>query len=422
MRIQSNSHPFQCKRAMVRHLGFVAASAFLVQCSALFPTDDNNDARAALLLLLSVGASSNCTPTLMGGAIQGCSRPLNLSGLVSTPAGPPQGTGTFGDIDATGNAARFSGLRGITSDGTDLYVADGSNHKIRKIGIATKVTTTFAGTKTPSGGTADGIGVDSRFNTPTDVTTDGTNLYVADQSNNKIRKIEIATAVTTTLAGPAPGSAASGDTDDTGNSARFDQPHGITTDGTNLYVADLANNKIRKIVIATGVTTTIAGPPPGNTASGDTDGTGNAARFRFPAGLTTDGTNLYVSDMGNNKIRKIVIATGVTTTLAGPAQGATTAGDADGTGNSARFNSPFNLTTDGENLYVADTDNHKIRKIVIATGVTTTIAGPAQGSTTFGDTDDTGNAARFRQPFNVTTDGTNLYIADASNNKVRKIE
>ena len=107
---------------------------------------------------------------------------------------------------------------------------------------------------------------------------------------------------------------------------------GITTDGTNLYVADTDNHRIRKIVISTGVVTTLAG----NSSSGSTDATGTSASFNEPRGITTDGTNLYVSDSGNYRIRKIVISTGVVITLAG----SSTYGSTDATGTSASFKYP----------------------------------------------------------------------------------
>lgn len=244
---------------------------------------------------------------------------------------------------------------------------------------------------------------------------------MSDAATNKIRKIVIATGVVTTFAGPAQGSSTSGDTDATGNAARFSNPAGITTDGTNLYVCDFINNKIRKIVIATGVVTTIAGPAQGTTTAGDTDATGNAARFNRPVNITYDGANLYVTESQNNKVRKIVIATGAVTTLAGPAQGTTTSGDTDGTGNAARFNNPYGITNDGTNLYVADANNNKIRMIVIATGVVTTILGPAQGTTTAGDISGTGAAARFTSPYGLTTDGSALFVFDSGVSKIKKI-
>jgi hypothetical protein len=383
---------------------------------------------ALVLLVVSVSATF-AAPYLMGGAIQGT--PLNLvPASVTTFAGPAQGNRTPGDTDATGNAARFYNPYDITTDGTNLYVADAIDNKIRKIVIATGVVTTLAGPAQgdQSCGDTDATGNAARFCFIASITTDGTNLYVTD-NQTKIRKIVIATGVVTTLAGPAQGcypACVQGDTDATGNAARFTSPFGITTDGTNVYVAEAGNNKIRKIVIATGVVTTLAGPAQGcypACVQGDTDAIGNAARFHTPYDITTDGTNLYVADAIDNKIRKIVIETGMVTTLAGPAQGDQSCGDTDATGNAARFCFPVGITTDGTNLYVTDNQS-KIRKIVIATGVVTTLAGPAQGcypDCVGDDTDATGNAARFFYPAGINTDGTNLYVADTANNKIRKI-
>lgn len=379
----------------------------------------------------SAGASTAGVSTiLMGGSIQGA--PLNLSGVVTTPFGPTQGTTTAGDTDGMGNAARFSQPSAIATDGSNLYVADRGNNKIRRIVIATGVVTTLAGpaqgcfNTCPSGDT-DGTGNAARFSLPAGLTTDGINLYVADSGNNKIRKIVIATGVVTTLAGPAQGATTAGDTDGTTNAARFNSPQGITTDGVNIYVAD-ASDKIRQIVISTGVVTTLAGPAQGcynACPTGDADGVGAVATFLQPVYLTTDGTNLYVPELNNNKIRKIVIATGLVTTPFGPSQGTTTAGDVDGTGNAIRFNRAGGIVTDGTNLFVSDNSNSKIRQILLTTGSSTTLAGPAQGcynTCPSADTDGTGNTARFLQPASVTSDGVSLYLTAANQNKIRKIQ
>lgn len=149
------------------------------------------------------------------------------------------------------------------------------------------------------------------FNSPSGITTDGTYLYITDTGSNTIRWIVISTGENGILAGSTAGSA--GSTNGTGTAALFNSPSGITSDGTNLYVADTGNNTIRKIVISTGEVTLFAGSSTG--ASGSTDGTGTAALFHSPSGITTDGTNLYVTDAGNNSIRKIVISTKTVTTL-----------------------------------------------------------------------------------------------------------
>ncbi len=185
------------------------------------------------------GGVDGVTGTQMGGSIQGT--PLSLSGAVSTFAG----LSLTGSQDGTGAAARFSLPFGCTTDGTNLYVADASNHTIRQVVIETGVVTTLAGTAGLSGST-DATGTAARFNIPRRITTDGTgtNLYVTDGGNSTIRQVVIATGVVTTLAGTA---GLSGSTDATGTAARFYYPFGITTDGTNLYVADGDNQTIRVI-------------------------------------------------------------------------------------------------------------------------------------------------------------------------------
>jgi len=260
------------------------------------------------------------------------------------------------------------------------------------------VVTTFAGA---------GGGV---FYYPTGITTDGTNLYVADRNNHRIRKIVISSGVVSTLAGSIAGSS-----DGTGTSAQFNKPQGITTDGTNLYTVSWVNNTVRKIVISTGVVTTLAGTVGSSSASAD--GTGDNAVFNWPFGITTDGTNLYVAEASGRKIRKVVISSGVVTTFAGSPSGSSGGGSTDATGTSARFSNPEAITSDGTNLYVADTQNHRIRKIVISSGVVSTLAGSSSGNT-----DATGTSAQFAQPHGITTDGTSLYVTDRLNDKVRKIE
>ncbi|OGL50168.1 MAG: hypothetical protein A3C43_06130 [Candidatus Schekmanbacteria bacterium RIFCSPHIGHO2_02_FULL_38_11] len=340
----------------------------------------------------------------MGGSIQG--NPLNLANAVTTFAGS---AGLFGSTDATGSAARFYGPISITTDGTNLFIPDSNNHTIRKIVISTGAVTTIAGSA-GSLGSADGTGSAARFNYPQGITTDGTNLFVADSYNHTIRKIVISTGAVTTIAGSA---GVSGSTDGTGSAARFYRPWGVTTDGTNLFITDGKNYTIRKIVIATGAVTTIAGSAG---LSGSTDATGSAARFNYPRGITTDGTNLFVNDLTNCTIRKIVISTGAVTTIAGSAGNI---GSADGTGSAARFYYPPDITTDGTNLFVSDSPNSTIRKIVISTGAVTTIAGSAGN---MGSADGTGSAARFYYPWGITTDGINLFVSDYSDNTIRKIQ
>ena len=323
------------------------------------------------------------------------------------------GLGGSGSIDGTGASARFNSPYGMAYDGAgSLYVADSTNDTIRKVALATGAVTTLVGTPGMSG-TTDGTGAAARFTRPQGVAYDGAgNLYVTDLSNNTLRKVVVATGAVTTLAGTA---GMSGTTDGTGAAARFTNPGGVVADGAgNLYVGDTGNHTIRKVVVATGAVTTLAG---GAGMTGTADGTGTAARFNRPIGLVLDGAgNLYVADNRNNAIRKVVVATGAVTTLAGTAG---MSGTADGTGAVARFNGPAGIALDGMgNLYVPDNVNHTIRKVVVATGAVTTLAGTANMS---GASDGLGTAARFLFPQSVALDGAgNLYVSD-SGHTIRKV-
>ena len=233
-----------------------------------------------------------------------------------------------------------------------------------KITIAGAVVTTLAG-QAAAWGTADGTGTAASFQGPMGLTPYGGFLYVSDTDNYTIRKVDIATAAVTTIAGEA-------GTDGSADSIppRFNYPFDVASDGENLYVCDTQNHTIRKAVIATGVVTTLAGLAE---TPGSVDGLGSAARFIYPSGIATDGTNLYVADYDNHAIRKILISNGDVTTVAGLLG---TFGSADG-GAAARFNNPWGIVLDGTNLYVADSGNSTIRKIDTSTGDTTTIAGSA---------------------------------------------
>lgn len=259
--------------------------------------------------------------------------------------------------------------------------------------------------KTLAGGTqgyAEGRGTAARFSQPLSAAVDNDgNLYVADRWNNRIRKIT-PEGVVTTLAGSLSGFA-----DGTGAAALFSGPYGVAFDGSDtLYVADTFNNRIRKVTL-NGVVTTLAGG-----TLGTADGAGAAAQFAYPTGLAVgaDGV-VYVADFQNDRIRTISPG-GVVTTLAGSTQGY-----AEGTGAAAKFSRPFGLTVNrAGTVYVADSQNHRIRQITPA-GMVTTLAG-----STPGNADGVGAAAQFRLPFGVAVNGAGqLYVADTLNNRVRQI-
>jgi hypothetical protein len=314
-----------------------------------------------------------------------------------------------GSVDGTGTAARFSEPAGVTTDSAgNIYVADYGNNNIRKITPA-GVVTTLAGMAGVEGD-ADGTGMAATFDGLNGIATDSAgNVYVADVANENIRKIT-PDGMVTTLAGLA---GISGIADGIGAAASFVSPSGIATDNAgNVYVADARTDIISKITPA-GVVTTLAGQV---NVVGSTDGTGTTASFNQPYGIAVDSeNNIYVADTYNHTIRKIT-PDGMVTTLAGLAG---ISGSADGIGAAASFVSPSGIATDNAgNVYVTDVANENIRKIALA-GVVTTLAGTA-GVT--GNTDGAGGAASFSSPRGVAADNAgNVYVADFGNSAVRKI-
>lgn len=333
-------------------------------------------------------------------------RKITPSAVVSNVAGA---YGDYGAEDGTGTAAKFSGPTGIGLDGAgNLIVTDSDNSTIRKITPA-RVVTLVAGSFSWGGdGSVDGTGTTALFSAPEGITADSAgNIYVADTANRTIRKVT-PSGIVTTIAG-SPGQA--GDADGTGSAARFSYPTSLSmAEDGNIYVAD--EYRIRKVTPA-GVVTTLAGS---YNNSGFADGTGAAARFAGVAGIASDGAgNLFVSDSGNYVIRKVTLA-GVVTTFAGQVgvQGST-----NGTGTGATFSNVRGITVSSSgHIFVADTDNHIIRKITSA-GVVTTFAGAAgQGAST----DGTGSGARFSQPHSLASDSAgNIYTAEWGEPIIRKI-
>lgn len=274
------------------------------------------------------------------------------SGKVITLAGL---AGKSGSNDGKGSAARFNRPYGMVADGNNLYVTDSNNHSIRQIDIDNGEVTTLAG-KPGEVGYADGALKEARFFIPEGITADGENLYVSDTHNHSIRKIDLETGEVTTFAGL---SGAPGFADDTGGKARFSYPKGITTDGHHLYVVDFGNHRVRKVPINSAAVVTLAGGEIAGDAPAP-EQKGEPSRFNYPTGITTDGRYLYVVDTFNRTIRKVSLVNGAVSTIAGKAD---LEGSADGTAAEARFRDPVGITTDGSNLFVTDSNNHTIRRI-----------------------------------------------------------
>jgi hypothetical protein len=313
---------------------------------------------------------------------------ITPAGVASVFAGS---NGVSGTTDATGSAARFNNPEGLAIDSSDnLYVGEAGNHAIRKITPAAVVTTLAGGSE----GDDDGTGAAAKFSAPAGLVCDGSDtLYVCDQSNNKIRKVVISTGVVTTFAGPAAGTTTAGDTDGTGSAARFRDPFGITLSGGTLYVVESTGHRVRSITVPGAVVTTIAGST--SASSGATDANGTSARFNDPRGIASDGTYLYVSELGNNKIRRVTIASPYTvTSYTGTANTQMPAGWVNGTSlAAARFDNPYGLWYSSGALYVTDGDSNALVRKVTSTRVTNVITDATGGTQTAVGTGGTGAGA-----------------------------
>jgi sugar lactone lactonase YvrE len=253
-------------------------------------------------------------------------------------------------------------------------------------------------------GSTDGPLATATFNRPNGITIDGSgNLYISDRNNEKIRKISVDGMVITIA-----GSGENGFQDGPGETAKFREPGGLTFFNGEVYVADWFNHRIRKIDPTNNVTT-FAG-----SSRGLADGAALQAKFNVPKDVASDNAgNFYVVEQDNNAVRKIS-SDGIVTTLAGNG----TQGFADGMGSEARFYRPRGITVDNNgNVYVADANNHSIRKIT-PSGNVSTLAGDG----TAGFADGTGTSAKFTSPKGIDVDNlNNIYVADHGNNRIRKI-
>lgn len=381
------------------------AGVALVRGSADGPAAD---ARFALPSGIVVDANDN---VFVADSFNQTIRKITPSGMVTTVAGKVE---EMGSADGALGVSTFAYPSAVAVDADgNVFVADAFNSTIRKL-TPEGIVSTFAGTA-GAYASADGTGSAARFMFPEGVAVDGAgNVYVGDTGNETIRKIT-PSGVVTTLAGSA-GNA--GSDDGTGSAARFSHPGGLVADGVgNVYFGDTYNQTVRKVTAA-GVSSTLAGEVG---VVGSSDGTAVAAHFSDPKGTAIDAFgNVFVADYGSNTIRKIAPG-GVVTTLAGAAPAA---GSADGVGTAARFDLPSSYYASGlaldaaGSVFVADTNNHTIRKVTSA-GVATTFAGSAGQS---GNDDGTGGDARFSSPTGVASDASgNLFVADMSNSTIRKI-
>ena len=325
------------------------------------------------------------------------------------------GDGIDGFLDAERSVSQFGHPAAVAADSRgNIFFADTGNNRIRMTGPNGQVVT-IAGTGVY--GIANGAGPIAQFAFPSAlVVGPDDNLYVADTFNHRICKItrpleEGGLWTVSSIAGSAVGD--SGFVNGSGTSARFLFPYGLDVDDSGtIYVADSGNNRIRKITAAGSVTTYAGGSTAGSTNSMNAA----IARFDQPKGVVLVNDTIYVADSGNHRIRKIVrdgANAGEVSTFAG-----STSGNVDGLGVAAQFRTPAALATDGNGtIFVADELNHSIRKITIAGEVTTVVG---LGTSGFVNGDST--TAKFNSPTGIAVDPSgNLLIADTDNHVIRRV-
>ena len=317
------------------------------------------------------------------------------------------GNGQTGLVDGISTTAQFNNPYGITHDALgNFYVADAHSHTIRKVSSSGFVTT-IGGTGN-YGYSNSTLGISAAFNDPEKLVADAAgNVYVADTGNSSIRRIDAATGAVTTFSG----NGQSGYVDGPAATARFNGPIGLALDPTsgNIYVADADNYRIRRID-ASGTATTLAG----SGVRGFLDGPAATARFFEPQGIALDAQgNLYIADRAAHRIRMLTPG-GVVSTYAG----AGTAGYLDGPAASARFSSPVSVAVDAAGaVYVLDRDNQRVRRIAPGGGAVSTVAGSGQA----GYADGPAATAQFNGPYDLCLSGSSLFVADASNNRIRQV-
>ena len=322
------------------------------------------------------------------------------------------GGGVLSNVSAT--SVRLTQATGVAADGAgNTYFAADAWNVVFRVDAATGQLTRFAGNGTVGYAGDGGAATSAALHEPAGVAVDAAgNVYIADNGNNVVRKVS--NGVITTFAGTA-GVGSFGYSGDNGpaTGATLRGPTGVAVDTAgNVYIADAGNNVIREV--SSGVITTFAGTKGTIGYSGD-NGPAIGATFDYPAGVAADGSgNVYIADIDNNAIRKV--AKGVMTTFAG--DGTSGYSGDNGPPPGAELNHPGGVAVDGAgNVYIADMTNNVIRKV--SKGAIATLAGG--GSVIFGDNGPAKDAALF-SPFGVAADASgNVYIADTSDNAIRKV-
>jgi len=340
-----------------------------------------------------------------------------VPGMISTVAGDGQWI-YHGDGGLAVQSPLFLPMGGATDAAGDLYISDSNNQRIRLVSAATGIISTVAGIGIAGFGGDGGPATSATLNTPTDVKLDGAgNFYIVDSGNHAVRMVNAVTGLISTIAGIDGKSGYSGD-GGPATLANLAYPSAVAFDGDHsLYISDTGNNRVRKVDLSTGIITTVAGTGAAG-FSGDS-GPATAAQLNYPWGIAlgNDGS-LYIADLSNNRVRRVSI-TGTISTVVGT--GTRGYGGDYGLATQAQLNVPASVLMDvAGNLYVADSGNQLVRKVGAASGIIETIAGTyASGMIEDGVA---ANMSTLDGPYALFLDGPgNLYIADMFHQLIRMV-
>ncbi|MGO9094620.1 MAG: kelch repeat-containing protein [Bryobacteraceae bacterium] len=371
-------------------------------------------ATVTMVVAVNTGTALSADVTIAGQIVvvaEAGAAAVGQGGIITTVAGG--GSSGLGDGGPAISASLFF-PSGVAVDAMgDLFIADQLHNAIRKVSRS-GIITTVAGNGSQGFSGDGGLATSASLYDPEDVAVDASgNLFVADSGNRRVRKVSTNGIIATVAGNGIPSFSGDGGP---AASASFDGPSGIAVDASgNLFIADSGDQRIRK-VSTNGIITTVAGS--GSLGFSGDGGPAASALLDVPRGVAVDALgNLFIADTDNQRIRK-VSAGGIIATVAGDGtQGFS--GDG-GPATAAELNTPNRVAVDAfGNLFIADTDNQRIRE-VSAGGIVATVAGDGTGG--FSGDGGPATSASLYFPWCVAVDGSgNLFIADFSNNRIREV-
>ena len=320
---------------------------------------------------------------------------------------------------SVGNAAEINNPGAVAVDSAgDIFIADAGNNRIREVNHATGLLTTVAGNGTAGYSGDNGPATAAALKNPTSLVLDSAgDLFIADSGNNVIREVSASTGLITTVAG----NGIAGYSGDNGpaTAAELSAPAGIAVDSKgDLFIADTGDARIREVIAATGVITTVAGN--GTTGYSGVNVPATAAELSSPKGLALDSAgNLFIADSGNNRVREVSASTGLITTVAG--NGTAGYGGDNAAATAAALRGITNIAVDSAgDIFIADSGNARIREVSASTHLITTVAG--NGTASYTGDGALASAAEFNNPTGIAVDSAgDLFIADALNARIREV-